>query len=1684
MDPSKNPKRPSNDDATSASKTSTPQSKNEIQFKKLSLNEEIISKCDKKLLKAASFKYQKQSNEQCEFNDEAIQEMAENLNQLLTSPNKIERIATKLPKRTAAKVIAALEKFRLEQPIASDKVQKKCYQRKDSYLMTSFSSLQESAFKNILTNNNFYCQLLVAVCEGEGHNCSLCASTKDDDYYRSKITNKIIIINHCEDAGAFDDLKFTELSERFKKILLSKKILFQGTLQTVESLIQQSGKAGCSPANVIDLDSMEELIQIESIEIPSPTSSSFEKSFYIPRRLTRSTFPFSDNFWSQVDKEMGHSVAEQLKTKCKVNSNGEIQWFVAHDKKSKIWEEMISLLEKINSPISPSESRSSISEDDLLFDWNLQNKLPGVVIISGVAGTGKSSILSHYYEQIKNKDPGHWVILINLSDHSEAFSKLDYRSIDKLTVVHFLINLSVVTGQSKFARLLLKHRLETGDRIVVMLDGFDESHYKDNVILVINTLKQMKSVGLYVTTRSHTAGYLQLQLSQLAYNLDDFSKENQINYLTSLWKRELGDENVQLFATSSLVDQMAKSLKDKEMVFIGIPLHCRILAECYKSQVQRTNNQQEFDLLLKEINRLNLKLPNLYRLIVKNKQQIYIDARENSDSSIDNQVKTLQQFLRDLAIKTIVSGQDDVNLLLGNSAANTLLKLGHDYIRFGLLETNAEGKAQFSHRTYAEYYIAEHLYKWLLLDDDKEKSLPIVEKNAREFIRVNIILTKNHYAGVLVFFDSMLKEIDNENIKWREIIDKKREIPLRFKIFTKLWKSTKNAQEILLNAIKNRNVNIFKFLFDCFDVTFDSAEFRKVMRPAIHAPNFQIFENFTGENSSETFKRFIKHYDIAADKSEVNKIFSAIQRELPHTKFRDWDNKEEKRKIVDLVLDFLLKHKESLKHIETEKRPEEILLHVRALHFFMCNNYYANQLKKWLELLSHLYDDESFAKLFLKTERQARLDCQNSPVNIRPTLTILRDIGRNGLLERICRLVLLWDYQTYESFYLVSTGQSHPLLRLTRLQQAAFNGATPTVMEIIEEEPETSKGELLGNTSEENEAINVGKSIEEIMDDDMVRNDQSFTPLYLAAAQGHKEVCRKLMVLLKNDWLEGVFGALRDAVYVRKIEMFELILRTVKEEMGQDYLLKLLKSKYPGGNTNYDLYWAAIILDGGDNDKKLWYRKVADIIVHEGEGNEQHWDDLNDFVLRDQHSIKSLEYVDPDTAKKMIMARGFKNWIQRLLDIHISEGFYFLFQKYEDKLTGCMGLFDESRLSSDFLVIFTSSKDGEGNHKTSHWARILQTDYVPEKFERINYSSNNLLNSFMNYLELIFAELSQGEINERLFDDEGIVAITRSLLKHGRKSLVNWMLDYIAVGNKTDIKQHLLVKLIKEIKNIIAPVTEEAKSQWILYGHVNIIWTRIKILVFIMDNANYSTNLSELVCAILEQHCNKINETGCSIWSCYFDNVDGRSEEMALNKMDNFLKYVMDTSGESDVRKLVQGNIFNALTHWNDSRLNVLLHQLMSDEKQTKEIGRQIVKEALEMMNELSFCARVCYWKNIQQFVDYADSGELTKLTQIITQKYQIKYDDKENSVWSSYLHDEYFYTMESVSYVNEILPRNVNKFLKNVSEKLGQTKVKQLVFHEQNDLYGDKITAIQFAKSERNYSLVNALLTHLKKEN
>ncbi|EFX87323.1 hypothetical protein DAPPUDRAFT_307124 [Daphnia pulex] len=702
----------------------------------------------------------------------------------------IERIWTRLPTRTAVKVIEALKELgrNITNKIADAVEPHEVYfQRKDSYLMTSFAEKKDhKKFKTLLKASDLSHNLLIFVCDNE-------PLMEKQVFYEKLVNNsgnkKVIFISQGDAVDETkEDLTFADLSAKFKKILLSKKVLFQGSCLTVENLITRSFQTAdhfieSGASEIMNSNVIEELIKKERLEIASFTSSRFEKSLYIKRQLT-SAFPFDNSFWGEVAKELGHST-ELLESKCRISLQGEIEWFVIGEEKTKIWEKINIILDK-RKAVQPSKT---VAEDDLVNNKNHKEDKPDVVIISGVAGSGKSSILSHYYEVIKEKKPEHWVIVISLTDHSEAFSKLKSTEVNKTSVTDFLLNLAIV-DRSPFTCSLLKHRLETGDRMVIMLDGFDESHHQETVIEMIKIFKKMQLNGLFVTTRSHMTSQIQLELSQLSYSLSNFSKRDQVEYLTSVWQRDFRSnvEKDLRNCAKSLVDRVSKTLRDEERAFIGIPLQCRILAECFQSELLKSFQQDNtFGSFSKTIQHLNLSLASLYRLLMEKKHEIYRQEKKAQSCASDlasshamEDIDHLEPFLRKLAIETIVSFNEHVDALLGKKKSmtpkETLDKKKERMVdhcsRFGLLDRDAKGKVRFLHRTYAEYLMAEYLYTGFLLDEEKRNHL-LIYKSARKFI-VSKILVKNHYDGVQIFLDSMLKEMVDDNEEWRNRINQRK----------------------------------------------------------------------------------------------------------------------------------------------------------------------------------------------------------------------------------------------------------------------------------------------------------------------------------------------------------------------------------------------------------------------------------------------------------------------------------------------------------------------------------------------------------------------------------------------------------------------------------------------------------------------------------------------------------------------------------------------------------------------------------------------------------------------------------------------------------------------------------------------------------------------------------------------
>jgi hypothetical protein len=83
-----------------------------------------------------------------------------------------------------------------------------------------------------------------------------------------------------------------------------------------------------------------------------------------------------------------------------------------------------------------------------------------------------------------------------------------------------------------------------------MFDGFDEINdsCQNKAIELIKAITKNNSIQLYVTTRPHLLDKLQFQLSQLSYNLANFERNDQIDFLIKYWEKELdliGDKMAQ-----------------------------------------------------------------------------------------------------------------------------------------------------------------------------------------------------------------------------------------------------------------------------------------------------------------------------------------------------------------------------------------------------------------------------------------------------------------------------------------------------------------------------------------------------------------------------------------------------------------------------------------------------------------------------------------------------------------------------------------------------------------------------------------------------------------------------------------------------------------------------------------------------------------------------------------------------------------------------------------------------------------------------------------------------------------------------------------------------------------------------------------------------------------------------------
>jgi hypothetical protein len=426
-----------------------------------------------------------------------------------------------------------------------------------------------------------------------------------------------------------------DLNEKSKRALLKKQIEFQGTNKSVGDLIKKGATTtddfvkNCDAEQVIDFNSIEELLiekgsEKGEIRIPTCSSARFEPELYVERQMEH---PWDKNFYGELAASM-KCTTDELQRECIVHSQGNIEWFADGHRKKRIWEKLRNIVnENIRTARNCHLSNGVVVSEKKLT--NKENRSGRVFIISDLAGTGKSTILSNYYEKIKRDNPDVWVIKIDLLDYSKELAEFNFSLVnDQSSAIAFFAD--IFAKKSPFTRLLLSHRFRTDGRIVVMLDGFDEIDGKlhEQVFQLIKAITLTKFNAIYITTRPHLMGKLQDEFFQFSYTLKKFSQEDQVDCLSKYWGSKLKmlqttDGQIQLFG-KSLVERLTTTLNDRENDFIGIPLQCRMLAECFESQLQDTIQKGlPIAALIKNISENDLNLTSLYSLLMKKKIKIY-----------------------------------------------------------------------------------------------------------------------------------------------------------------------------------------------------------------------------------------------------------------------------------------------------------------------------------------------------------------------------------------------------------------------------------------------------------------------------------------------------------------------------------------------------------------------------------------------------------------------------------------------------------------------------------------------------------------------------------------------------------------------------------------------------------------------------------------------------------------------------------------------------------------------------------------------------------------------------------------------------------------------------------------------------------------------------------------------------
>jgi hypothetical protein len=345
--------------------------------------------------------------------------------------------------------------------------------------------------------------------------------------------------------------------------------------------------------------------------------------------------------------------------------------------------------------------------------WDLGER---TVLVVAEPGMGKSSTTTHVARHTKERDSTSWVVRINWNDHTRKLKATDAETFNLVTLVEFLC--SAAFSDPKYTDIctsLLKQALQNSGNVTVLMDGFDEISptHADKAAVILSGLLKTKVGRVWVTSSPVEKDRLENELSVTAFNMKRLSRKSQHKMLCNLLMHKADGKGFELKQfTFDVLERLNEAVYDKH--FTGSPLYVAMMSAVCETDMETC-------LISEHWIHSKIDLFNLYERFVERKLHIYLTEKQKPDTNnpyVLNDHELLKQIylenfekcaLAAILPTAMLEAVDGKNIEEEIQPFLDRVQAGKD--KTGIVMNVVDGKPQFVHRTFAEYFTARWFSK-------------------------------------------------------------------------------------------------------------------------------------------------------------------------------------------------------------------------------------------------------------------------------------------------------------------------------------------------------------------------------------------------------------------------------------------------------------------------------------------------------------------------------------------------------------------------------------------------------------------------------------------------------------------------------------------------------------------------------------------------------------------------------------------------------------------------------------------------------------------------------------------------------------------------------------------------------------------------------------------------------------